>query len=168
MNETPARPAVVGGPSGMGILPMWDRLAQTHGRDVRATAEFQTPPTTGKRAAAVPPGLMDRCGHALRFLARLPVLTLLALIRVYQCTLSPALPVITAGACGCRFSPTCSHYAAEAVRTHGALAGTWLALRRLLKCTPLHPGGFDPVPPRPAPRCERPATPAGARFSPPA
>lgn len=79
-------------------------------------------------------------------LVRLPSATLLALIRTYQRTLSPALPVITAGACGCRFLPTCSHYAADAIRTHGAWAGGWLAVRRIVKCTPLHPGGFDPVP----------------------
>lgn len=76
----------------------------------------------------------------------------LLLIRLYQRTLSPALPVLTLGGCACRFSPTCSHYAAGAIRAHGAGRGLWLALRRLLKCTPLHPGGFDPVPPAPARR----------------
>ncbi len=91
-----------------------------------------------------------------RTLVRLPAAALIALVRVYQRTLSPLLPVVTAGACGCRFAPTCSHYAIEALRTHGALAGTWLALRRLLKCTPLHPGGIDLVPPpRSPPRCVR-------------
>lgn len=65
---------------------------------------------------------------------------------MYQRTVSPLLPIVTAGACGCRFAPTCSHYAAEAIRVHGAIRGSWLALRRLVKCTPLHPGGFDPVP----------------------
>jgi len=84
---------------------------------------------------------------ALTTLLRLPAALLLALIKLYQRTLSPALPVLTLGACGCRFTPTCSHYAAEAIRTHGALSGAGLALRRLLKCTPLHPGGDDPVPP---------------------
>lgn len=91
---------------------------------------------------------------AFSFVARLPAHALLLLIRVYQRTLSPALPVLTLGACGCRFSPTCSHYAAEAIRTHGALRGAALALARLVRCTPLHPGGFDPVPPR-RPRCAR-------------
>jgi putative membrane protein insertion efficiency factor len=78
-------------------------------------------------------------------------------IWVYQKTLSPVLPAVFGPACGCRFYPTCSHYAAEALRTHGALVGTWFALRRLLKCTPLHPGGLDPVPaPSPrTPRCTR-------------
>lgn len=89
---------------------------------------------------------------------RLPAFTLLGVIRLYQRILSPALPVLTAGACGCRFSPTCSHYAAEAVQTHGAFAGSWLALRRLVKCTPLHPGGFDPVP-----AARRPLTPVCTR-----
>ncbi len=77
---------------------------------------------------------------------------LLGLVWGYQRTLSPVLPALFGPAtCGCRFHPTCSHYAAEAVRTHGALAGGGLAVRRLLKCTPLHPGGYDPVPPR----CDR-------------
>ena len=90
-----------------------------------------------------------------RRLGQLPARALLLLIRIYQRTLSPALPVLTLGRCGCRFSPTCSHYAADAIRTHGALAGTTLAVVRLLKCTPLHPGGFDPVPPRRTPRPPR-------------
>jgi putative membrane protein insertion efficiency factor len=89
------------------------------------------------------------------FLFRLPALTLLALIRLYQRTVSPALPALLGPACGCRFAPTCSHYAEEAIRTHGILAGSWLSARRLVKCTPLHAGGFDPVPPRFTPRCIR-------------
>ncbi len=91
----------------------------------------------------------------LRFFARLPARALLLLIRLYQKTLSPALPVLLGPSFGCRFAPTCSHYAAEAVQTHGALSGSALAFVRLLKCTPLHPGGLDPVPPRRAPRCTR-------------
>ncbi len=92
---------------------------------------------------------------ALGLLARLPALALLALIALYQRTLSPALPVLFGPSFGCRFAPTCSHYAADAVRTRGALVGTALAVVRLLKCTPLHPGGLDPVPPRRTPRCHR-------------
>lgn len=89
-----------------------------------------------------------------QFLRTLPARLLLGAIRVYQVTLSPALPVLTLGGCGCRFSPTCSHYAAEAIRLHGAVRGIALAAVRLVKCTPLHPGGFDPVP-APRPRCAR-------------
>jgi len=68
------------------------------------------------------------------------------LIRVYQKTASPLLPVFFGPACGCRFYPTCSQYAAQAVATHGIVRGSLLAARRLVKCTPLHPGGNDPVP----------------------
>lgn len=104
----------------------------------------------------IPPGRTRSFAQLCR---ALPAAVLLFLIRVYQRSLSPALPVLTLGRCGCRFAPTCSHYAAEAIRTHGALAGTWLAVVRLVKCTPLHPGGFDPVPPaRPTasrPTCTR-------------
>ncbi len=84
--------------------------------------------------------------RSLDILPRLPARALLALVWLYQRTLSPVLPIVLGPACGCRFHPTCSHYAAEAVRTHGALRGTWLAARRLLRCTPLHPGGIDYVP----------------------
>jgi putative membrane protein insertion efficiency factor len=48
----------------------------------------------------------------------------------------------------CRFSPSCSHYAEEAIRTHGAIRGSYLAARRVLRCNPFHRGGLDPVPPR--------------------
>ena len=66
---------------------------------------------------------------------------LLAAIGFYSRAVSPALPP------RCRFLPTCSAYAAEAIEVHGALRGSWLALVRLLKCAPWHPGGYDPVPP---------------------
>ncbi len=89
----------------------------------------------------------------IAFLLRLPAQGLLGLVWTYQHTLSPVIPAVLGPACGCRFYPTCSHYAAEAVRTHGAVRGVWLSARRLLRCTPLHPGGIDFVPaPRRAPR----------------
>jgi len=87
---------------------------------------------------------------------RLPARVLLAGVRLYQVLISPALHAAGGPACGCRFTPTCSHYAADALRTHGALRGVWLAARRLGKCHPFHPGGHDPVPParaRRAPIC---------------
>jgi putative membrane protein insertion efficiency factor len=87
--------------------------------------------------------------------SRLPVHAGLVLIAVYQRTLSPVLPVLFGPGCGCRFTPTCSHYAAGALRTHGFFAGLFLTARRLVKCTPLHPGGLDPVPARTQPTCVR-------------
>ncbi|RJK94703.1 membrane protein insertion efficiency factor YidD [Vallicoccus soli] len=73
-------------------------------------------------------------------------LLLLAAIRAYQLAVSPLLGPV------CRFYPSCSCYGFEAVRVHGALRGTWLTVRRLLRCHPWNPGGVDPVPPRRSPR----------------
>lgn len=89
----------------------------------------------------------------IRVAVSLPARVLLSMIWLYRHTLSPVLPAVFGPACGCQFHPTCSVYATQAVREHGAFAGAWLALRRLLKCHPLHPGGFDPVPPRHRPTC---------------
>ena len=81
-------------------------------------------------------------------LLQLPARSLVLLLRLYQRVVSPLLPVVFGSACGCRFAPTCSHYAIGAIQEHGALVGSGLTLRRLSKCTPFHPGGFDPVPRR--------------------
>lgn len=70
--------------------------------------------------------------------ARLP---LLALIRLYQMTISPSLPEGT-----CRFYPSCSHYGYQAIYKHGALKGSLMAAWRVLRCNPFNPGGYDPVP----------------------
>ena len=72
-----------------------------------------------------------------------PVVRVLLLpVRFYRKFISPALPPT------CRFYPSCSAYAVEALTVHGALRGSWLTLRRLGRCGPWHPGGLDPVPPR--------------------
>lgn len=65
---------------------------------------------------------------------------LLGLIGMYRYGISPMLGR------NCRFHPTCSEYAMDAIRTHGALRGTWLAMRRVGRCHPFNPGGYDPVP----------------------
>ena len=65
---------------------------------------------------------------------------LLFLISVYRKIISPMLPP------SCRFYPTCSAYAYEAISKYGPGKGSWLAIRRILRCHPLNPGGFDPVP----------------------
>ena len=63
-----------------------------------------------------------------------------ALVRAYRYLISPLLPP------ACRFHPSCSAYAEEALKLHGPLRGTWLAARRVCRCGPWRPGGFDPVP----------------------
>ena len=80
--------------------------------------------------------MAETAGPAISSAAR----ALSALIRGYRRWISPALPP------ACRFTPTCSQYALEAVTRHGARRGAWLAARRLLRCHPFHPGGHDPVP----------------------
>lgn len=69
-----------------------------------------------------------------------PARLLVFLVRAYQWILSPILPP------SCRFEPTCSSYAVEALSRHGAVRGGWLALRRLARCHPWSSGGYDPVP----------------------
>ncbi|HYF80332.1 MAG TPA: membrane protein insertion efficiency factor YidD [Symbiobacteriaceae bacterium] len=66
---------------------------------------------------------------------------LMGLVRFYRRYLSPLK-----GGPTCRFHPTCSQYAYEALERHGAMKGTYLAVRRILRCHPFHPGGYDPVP----------------------
>jgi len=65
---------------------------------------------------------------------------LMAFIRFYQVALSPLLPA------SCRYYPTCSAYAIEALERYGAARGTWLTIRRIIRCHPFHAGGFDPIP----------------------
>ncbi len=71
---------------------------------------------------------------------RFPAKILITAIKGYQCCISPLF------APSCRFTPSCSHYAVEAISRFGAIKGGWLTTKRLLKCHPLHPGGEDPVP----------------------
>jgi uncharacterized protein len=69
---------------------------------------------------------------------------LMGAVRAYQYVLRPLL------GCNCRFHPSCSDYALEAIGAHGAMRGAWLAGRRILRCNPWHPGGYDPAPPSPS------------------
>jgi putative membrane protein insertion efficiency factor len=78
---------------------------------------------------------------------------LLALVRLYQLTLKHVILAVFGPVC--RFTPSCSQYAIECIRGHGALRGSLLSAKRLCRCHPFHPGGFDPPPP---PRGERAAT----------
>jgi hypothetical protein len=73
-------------------------------------------------------------------IARAAAWLLIFLVRGYQVVLSPLFPP------ACRYYPSCSQYAIEALEKHGALRGGWLAARRIARCHPFRPGGFDPVP----------------------
>ncbi len=64
----------------------------------------------------------------------------MGLIRVYQLTLAKVLPP------SCRFEPSCSHYTYEAINKYGLIKGSWLGFKRILRCNPFNPGGYDPVP----------------------
>lgn len=81
---------------------------------------------------------MSESGHRVSPAARLVML----LVRGYQIVLSPFLGG------NCRFYPSCSHYGLEAIEVHGALKGSWLAVKRIGRCHPFHDGGIDPVPAR--------------------
>ena len=80
---------------------------------------------------------VGRCVHVV---LRLPALLLIGVFRLWQVLASPTYGQT------CRFYPSCSAYGVAAVRTHGAVRGGWLTLRRIARCHPWNPGGYDPVP----------------------
>ena len=82
-----------------------------------------------------------------RYFCLLPSAFCVLLVRLYQLILSPAKNVLLGPAGYCRFEPSCSQYAAEALKTHGALNGSWLAAKRICRCHPWGAHGADPVPP---------------------
>lgn len=83
---------------------------------------------------------MNDVADTTTLLLRLPRLIAMGLIRLYQTLISPLFPA------ACRFTPTCSAYALTSVERYGLLKGGWLAIRRIGRCHPFHPGGHDPVP----------------------
>ena len=80
------------------------------------------------------------CTKSYRGFKRVVAFPFIVLIKFYQCCISPFTPA------ACRYTPTCSQYALEAIRKHGILKGGWLALRRILSCHPWGGSGYDPVP----------------------
>ncbi len=98
-----------------------------------------TPAAAGDRGA--PPARFGPAAAAFDFFEWLLKGLALGLIYTYQRLISPLLPP------SCRFRPTCSRYAVQAISLHGFWRGSYLTARRLLKCHPFHPGGYDPVPP---------------------
>lgn len=81
---------------------------------------------------------MNLLRESVTGLCRLPAWTLIAMVRLYQWTLSPILGR------HCRFQPTCSVYFIESVRKYGAIRGAWRGILRICRCHPFHPGGYDP------------------------
>lgn len=76
--------------------------------------------------------------RCLRFIMQIPSAILIGMVRLYQIFLSPFLGG------QCRFQPTCSHYFIDAVKKYGAISGSYRGIRRILRCHPYHPGGYDP------------------------
>ena len=99
-------------------------------------AEQSSPDTNGdyREVTLSPYPRSAQVRHAL--LDRL----MIGVIRAYQLVISPALPP------SCRFYPSCSEYALQAIAKYGAMKGMWLGVRRIARCHPFHPGGYDPVP----------------------
>ena len=81
---------------------------------------------------------MNRSCRILRAIPRIPALLLIGLVRLYQLLISPVLGR------RCRFYPSCSVYFIESVRKYGAIRGTWRGIRRICRCHPWNPGGYDP------------------------
>jgi uncharacterized protein len=84
--------------------------------------------------------------HVGQFILNTPKLALIALVRFYQVVLSPVKFAILGPGSRCRFEPSCSQYAVEALRGHGVVRGIWLAAKRVLRCHPWGAFGPDPVP----------------------
>lgn len=98
--------------------------------------------TSEDAAARSASRLRDWAARAVVVVPLAPRYLAILLLRTYQVTISPMLGPV------CRFAPSCSSYAVEAYRIHGTIRGSWMTARRLLRCHPWNPGGYDPVPPR--------------------
>ena len=110
-------------------------------RGALRTAYAGTADDLRRRHGAAPSAVLVVALLGCRAVVRLPSMLLLFVFRLWQLLVSPTYGDV------CRFYPSCSAYGVEAVRTHGALRGGWLALRRIGRCHPWNPGGVDPVPP---------------------
>jgi hypothetical protein len=111
------------------------------------TKEFQmTNPESSRRATGFVSSL-GLCHSLVIMVSSFVIHAMLFAIRVYQLTVSPMQTLLFGPSAGCRFTPSCSQYAEDAVRVHGALTGSWLAAKRICRCHPWGGCGCDPVPP---------------------
>jgi putative membrane protein insertion efficiency factor len=123
---------------GQGVGGAYAVGAESAGQASGGSTHPPTPSLPGRGSKQCAPAH----GTCTSFAAR----AIIALVRLYQCTLGPLIGG------QCRFAPTCSHYAIEALSMHGAFRGAWLTLRRLLRCHPFGGSGHDPVPTPPRSR----------------
>ncbi|MBA4147811.1 MAG: membrane protein insertion efficiency factor YidD [Verrucomicrobia bacterium] len=109
-------------------------------------AEFHCRQKTGGRGSRFP-GSNATCAVAQEAQVNFLRDILIFVIRIYQRTVSPLLVAFFGPMSGCRYTPSCSQFAIEALKTHGPISGTWLAIKRICRCHPFGGCGHDPVPP---------------------
>jgi len=112
------------------------------------TKELQMTQGSGARGGAAEVGMSSGMAHFTRGASAALVWGVRAAIRAYQLTISPAQVFLLGAGAGCRYTPSCSEYAAAALREHGVVQGTALAAKRFCRCHPWGGCGHDPVPPR--------------------
>ena len=110
------------------------------------TKEFQKKNTEGFACGPVGNSSFELRHYSIIIVSSFVTHLLTGAIRIYQLTVSPALAILFGANAGCRFTPSCSKFAMEAIQKHGALAGSFLAAKRICRCNPFGNCGHDPVP----------------------
>ena len=136
-SERPRWPAIV---CGAGYVRSCDVSCSARSQPLTSSYERDGPRIPPDLLSCAPNWRMGRGESSDMDPRRWPQTAVLGLIRGYQLTLSHLMFT------QCRFTPSCSRYTYEAVERYGALRGSWMGLKRILRCHPFHPGGYDPVP----------------------